>query len=75
MDCRDAFFHFLLTKKAQELFKFHGHDGVYRFLVLVMGTAPASGECHACLQRLFDFGIRLRKEKSKRSVALLLEPE
>ena len=109
VDCRDAFFHFLLTKKAQELFKFHRHDGLYRFLVIVMGTAPTSGECHAamskileglegvlvikddilvhgkgrahdanldaCLQRLFNFGIRLRKEKSKRSVALRLEPE
>ena len=99
LDCRDSFFHFLLDKESQELFKFHGHDGIYRFLVLVMGTPPASGECHAamstilhglkgvivikddilvhgkgqehdenlntCLQRLYEYGIRLRREKCK----------
>ena len=99
LDCRDSFFHFLLDEVSQDLFKFHGIDGVYRFKVLVMGTPPASGECHAamakildgipgvivikddilvhgrgkdhdvaleaCLQRLHENGIRLRKEKCK----------
>ena len=46
MDCRDSYFHFLLDPESQNLFKFHGEDGVYRFKVLVMGTPPASGECH-----------------------------
>ena len=99
LDCRDSFFHFLLDKDSQELFKFHEEDSVYRFLVLVMGTPPASGECHtamskileglrgvivikdnilvhgkgeehdrnleACLQWLYEYGIRLRREKCK----------
>ena len=46
VDCRDSYFHFLLDPESQNLFKFHGEDGVYRFKVLVMGTPPASGECH-----------------------------
>ena len=99
LDCRDSFFHFLLDEESQDLFKFHADDGVYRFLVLVMGTPLASGECHAAmsyrldsldgvivikddivvhgkgaehdanldafLQRLYDYGIRLRREKCK----------
>ena len=93
LDYRDSFFHFALDGESQELFKFH------RFLVLVMGTPPVSGECHtamsrildgldgvivlkddillhakgekkndnldACLQCLYDYGIRLRREKYK----------
>ena len=31
LDCRDSFFHFLLDEVLQDLFKFHGMDGVYRF--------------------------------------------
>merc|ERR1712030_25734 len=92
-------FPFLLDRQSQDLFKFHGVDGIYRFKVLVMGTPPASGECHAamasilqglkgvivikddilihgvgkehddnleaCLQRLYERGIRLRREKCK----------
>ena len=46
MDCRDSYFHFLLDPESQNLFKFHGEYGMYRFKVLVMGTPPASGECH-----------------------------
>ena len=99
LDCRDSFFHFPLDDETQELFKFHGHDGLYRFKVLVTGTPPASGECHAamsrilqglegvvvikddilvhgegdkhdenlkaCLDRLHDNRIRLRREKCK----------
>ena len=99
LDCRDSFFHFLLDPDSQELFKFTTDEGVYRFLVLVMGTPPASGECHAvmskilegldgvivikddilvhsegeahdrnldaCLDRLYKFSIRLRREKCK----------
>ena len=99
LDCRDSFFHFLLDPDTQELFKFHTDEGIYRFLVLVMGTPPTSGECHAAmskilqgldgvlqikddilvhgkgdehderlkamLNRLFEFGIRLRREKCK----------
>ena len=52
LDARDAFYHFLLTEDSQELFKFHGVDGVYRFKVLVMGTPPASGECHKAMSRI-----------------------
>ena len=38
LNCRDSIFHFRLDKKSQELFKFQGHNGVYRFLALVMKT-------------------------------------
>ena len=47
IDCKDSYFHFLLDEESQELFKFHGEDGIYRFKVLVMGTQSAiyaSGE-------------------------------
>ena len=54
LDCRDSFFHFLLDPASQELFKFHGPDGVYRFLVLVMGTPPVSGECHTAMSLILD---------------------
>ena len=54
LDCRDSFFHFALNKRSQELFKFHGEDGIYRFLVLVMGTPPASGECHAAMIKILS---------------------
>ena len=54
LDARDAFYHFLLTKESQELFKFHGPDGVYKFLVLVMGTPPASGECHRAMSNILE---------------------
>ena len=97
VDGRDMYYHFQLDPESQDLFKFHGEDGIYRFKVLVMGTPPASGECHnamaqiiqglkgiiqikddlvvngkgrehddhlrALLQRLYEYGIRLRKEK------------
>ena len=46
IDCRDSYFHFLLDPESQNLFKFHREDSVYRFKVLVMGTPPASSECH-----------------------------
>ena len=99
LDCSDSFFHFLLDEVSKDLFKFYGINGVYRFKVLVMGTPPASGECHAamskipqglkgvivikddilvhgqgqehdnnldaCLQRLKESGIKLRREKCK----------
>ena len=54
LDCRDSFFHFPLDDETQELFKFHGHDGVYRFKVLVTGTPLASGECHAAILRILQ---------------------
>ena len=86
LDARDAFYHFLLTKRSQDLFKFNTEEGVYKFLCLVMSQILAglkgvlaikddilvhgNGADHdknlaACLQRLFDYGIRLRKEKCK----------
>ena len=43
VDGRDMYYHFLLDPESQDLFKFHGEDGIYRFKVLVMGTPPASG--------------------------------
>ena len=46
LDTRDAFYHFLLMEESQELFKFHGPNGVYKFQVLVMGTPQPSGECY-----------------------------
>ena len=54
LDCRDSFFHFLLDEESQELFKFHMEEGVYHFIVLVMGTPPASGECHAAMSKILD---------------------
>ena len=52
LDARDAFYMFLLTKKSQELFKFNTHLGVFMFKVLVMGTPPASAECHAAISKM-----------------------
>ena len=52
LDCRDSFFHFLLDEVSQDLFKFLGIDGVYRFKVLVMSTPPTSGECHAAMAKI-----------------------
>ena len=54
LDCRDSFFHFLLDEESQELFKFHGPDSIYRFLVLVMVTPPASGECHNIMSKILQ---------------------
>ena len=39
LNCRNSFFHFLLDEESQELFKFHAKDGIYHFLMLVMGTS------------------------------------
>ena len=50
----DRFFHFLLTRRAQELFKFHRHDVVYQLLLLIMSTPPASGECHAAMIKILE---------------------
>ena len=57
IDCKDSYFHFLLDEESQELFKFHGEDGVYRFKVLVMGTPSASGECHNAMAYILQ-GLR-----------------
>ena len=57
LDARDAFYMFLLTPEAQELFKFNTHLGVYMFKVLVMGTPPASAECHAAISKMLA-GLR-----------------
>ena len=57
MTARTRFFHFLLDEVSQDLVKFHGLDGVYRFKVLVMGTPPASGECHAAMAKILS-GLR-----------------
>ena len=54
LDCRDSFFHFLLDEVSQDLFKFHGIDGVYCFKVLVMGTPTASGECHTAMANILS---------------------
>ena len=54
LDCCDSFFHFLLDEASQDLFKFHGIGAVYRFKVLVIGTPPASGECHAAMAKILS---------------------
>lgn len=51
LDTRDAFYHFLLSEESQELFNFHGVNGVYHFLVVVMGTPHALVECHTAMSK------------------------
>ena len=54
VDGRDMYYHFLLDPESQDLFKFHGEDGIYRFKVLLMGTPPASSECHIAMAQIIQ---------------------
>ena len=52
LDLTNAFHQFELDDESKDLFKFTTPQGIYRYLRLVMGTPPASGECHAAMTQI-----------------------
>ena len=52
LDLKDGFHQFEIDKETQELFKFTTPEGIYKYKRLVMGTPPASGECHGKMQEM-----------------------
>ena len=46
IDMNDSFHQFTLDEESKDLFKFTTPAGIYRYNRLVMGTPPASAECH-----------------------------
>ena len=54
LDMNHSFHQFTMDDESKELFVFHTPMGLYRFNTLVMGTAPASSECHEQIRRILD---------------------
>ena len=46
VDMNHSFHQFPMDKESQQLFVFTTPFGLFRFVMLVMGTPAASGECH-----------------------------
>ena len=54
IDLNHAFHQFEIDEESRALFVFTTPFGLYRFKRLVMGTAPASAECHTKLKDLLE---------------------
>ena len=54
IDLNHAFHQFEINEESRALFVFTTPFGLYRFKRLVMGTAPASAECHTKLKDLLE---------------------
>ena len=53
-DLNHAFHQFPISEESRNLYKFTTPYGLYRFKRLVMGTPPASGECHTKLAQMIS---------------------
>lgn len=51
-DMNHAFHQFRISEQSSNLYKFTTPFGLFRFRRLVMGTPPASGECHTKLAQI-----------------------
>jgi hypothetical protein len=54
LDMNHAFHQFAINKESEELFKFTTPFGICKYKRLVMGTPPASGECHAKMKEILQ---------------------
>ena len=54
LDMNHAFHQFPMDEESKKLFVFYTPKGLYRFNTLVMGTGPASSECHENIRRILD---------------------
>ena len=52
VDMNHAFHQFKIDEESRNLYKFTTPFGLFRFTRLVMGTPPASGECHTKLSQI-----------------------
>ena len=52
VDMNHAFHQFKIDEESSKLFKFTTPFGLFKFRRLVMGTPPASGECHTKLAQI-----------------------
>ena len=54
LDMNHAFHQFPMDEDSKKLFVFYTPKGLYRFNTLVMGTGPASSECHENIRKILD---------------------
>ena len=54
LDLNFAFHQFPISRETEELFKFTTPFGIYRYKRLVMGTPPASAECHSKMNEIIQ---------------------
>ena len=54
LDMNHAYHQFPMDDDSKKLFVFYTPMGLYMFNTLVMGTAPASSECHEKIRRVLD---------------------
>ena len=54
IDMNHSFHQFPLDKPSQKLFVFTTPFGLFKFVKLVMGTPPASGECHKRIKQVIE---------------------
>ena len=53
LDMNHSFHQFELDEESKRVFVFYAPGGLYGFNILVMGTAPASSECHKRIMGIF----------------------
>ena len=54
LDMNHAFHQFPMDDETKKLFVFHTPMGLFMYNTLVMGTAPASSECHENIRRMLE---------------------
>ena len=54
LDLNHAFHQFEMDASSKKLFAFYTPWGLYRYNTLVMGTAPASSECHERIRKVVE---------------------
>ena len=54
LDMNHSFHQFVLDEESRQLFTFTTPYGLFRFKRLVMGTPPASGECHSRIRKVIQ---------------------
>ena len=54
LDMNHAFHQFSMTEESKKIFVFYTPWGLYNFNTLVMGTAPASSECHERIRIILE---------------------
>ena len=54
LDMNHAFHQFAMTEESKKLFVFYTPWGLYCYNTLVMGTAPASSECHERIRIILE---------------------
>ena len=54
LDLNHAFHQFPMDEESKKLFVFYTPMGLYMYNTLVMGTAPASSECHENIRLILE---------------------